>query len=73
MDRTVLNVKDAPALFTADGKRGTNIGTVSRTVSEISAAMLKAKEARESFEHRDLRRTVETMLIGNLWSEGRLK
>jgi hypothetical protein len=42
-------------------------------VSEISAAMLKAKEARESFEHRDLRRTVETMLIGNLWPEGRLK
>jgi hypothetical protein len=73
MDRTVLNVKDAPTLFTADGKRGTNIGTVSRTVSEISAAMLKAKGARESFEHRDLRRTVETMLIGNLWPAGRLK
>ena len=33
-------------------------------VSQISAEMVKAKEAREDFELRDLRRTAETMLAG---------
>jgi integrase len=36
--------------------------TLSVVVSEISAEMRKAKEAREDFELRDLRRTAETML-----------
>ena len=35
---------------------------VSAVVSQISAEMVKAKEAREDFELRDLRRTAETML-----------
>ncbi len=35
---------------------------VTRTVGAICAAMLEAKEAREPFELRDLRRTCETML-----------
>ena len=38
--------------------------TMSVIVREISAEMVKAKEAREDFELRDLRRTDETMLAG---------
>jgi hypothetical protein len=36
--------------------------TLSVIVGEISAEMLKAKETREDFELRDLRRTAEAML-----------
>lgn len=53
---------EAPYLFTSDGKRALRVETVSYTVTEISAAMLKAKESRERFELRDMRRTCETML-----------
>lgn len=51
-----------PFIFTNDGKTGMRPETVSLVVTEIAAAMLKAKEARASFELRDLRRTCETML-----------
>jgi integrase len=51
-----------PFIFTSDGKTAMRSETVSAIVTEISAAMLKAKEAREGFEMRDLRRTCETML-----------
>jgi hypothetical protein len=36
--------------------------TISELVRDISAAMVKAEEAREPFQLRDIRRTVETML-----------
>jgi len=53
---------DAPFIFTSDGKTHLRPETVSEIVTDISAAMVKAKEAREGFELRDIRRTCETML-----------
>lgn len=53
---------DGPYIFTSDGKTAMRPETVSGVVAEISAAMVHAKEAREGFEMRDLRRTCETML-----------
>ena len=52
----------APYIFTSDGKTSLRPETVSAIVTELSDAMLKAKEAREAFELRDVRRTCETML-----------
>ena len=49
-------------LFSTDDRTTMRHETLSVIVSEISAEMLKAKEAREDFELRDLRRTAETML-----------
>ncbi len=49
-------------LFTSDGLRGLRVETVSALVNDIATEMLKAKELRESFQLRDLRRTCETML-----------
>ena len=54
--------EDCPTIFSSDGKRGLRSETVSRIVTDISAAMVKAKEARQGFELRDIRRTCETML-----------
>jgi integrase len=51
-------------LFSIDDRTTMRHETLSVAVGEISAEMLKAKEAREVFELRDLRRTVETMLAG---------
>lgn len=53
---------NAPVVFTYDGKRGLRGETVAQVVTDISAAMMKAKEAREPFQLRDIRRTCETML-----------
>lgn len=61
--------KEKPFLITLTS-RGKNAGrtvpirteTMAHVVTEISAAMVKDKTAREPFEHRDLRRTCETML-----------
>ena len=52
----------SPMLFTSDGKRPLRIETVSAVVTAIVDAMMKARELRERFEMRDLRRTCETML-----------
>ena len=49
-------------LFTSDGMRGLRVETVSALVNDIVTEMLKAKELRDSFQLRDLRRTCETML-----------
>jgi integrase len=62
-EKANVATNDSPAtLFSADGKHGTHISTISRTVSEISAMMLDTKDARENFELRDIRRTCETMM-----------
>ena len=42
--------------------RGLRVETVSALVNDIATDMLEAKELRESFQLRDLRRTCETML-----------
>src|SRR5437879_3110744 len=49
-------------MFSSDGKRALRPETVSTIVTEISGAMVKAKEAREEFQLRDIRKTCETML-----------
>jgi integrase len=49
-------------LFSTDGRSAMRKETISEFVKEISSAMLKAEEAREPFQLRDIRRPVETML-----------
>lgn len=52
----------SPLLFTGDGIRGLRVETVSAMVNSLARQMMEAKELREGFELRDLRRTCETML-----------
>jgi integrase len=52
---------EAP-VFSTDGRTALRGETISVFVSGISEAMVTAKEAREPFQLRDLRRTCETML-----------
>lgn len=52
----------SPLLFTGDGIRGLRVETVSAKVNSLARQMMEAKELREGFELRDLRRTCETML-----------
>jgi integrase len=49
-------------LFSSDGKVSVSLETLSVLVSSVSRDMVQAKEAREPFQLRDLRRTAETML-----------
>lgn len=49
-------------LFSTDNRTGMREETISELVREISVEMVKAGEARESFQLTDLRRTAETML-----------
>lgn len=53
---------EAPFLFTTDGTTAIHPSTISAEVAQICAVMKEAKEAREHFQLRDLRRTCETML-----------
>ncbi len=53
----------APVL-SIDGKTNLHPETISLIVSEIATKMVKAEDAREAFQLRDLRRTCETMLAG---------
>ena len=53
---------DAKSVFAIDDGAGLHRDTVSEVVAEISSAMVKAKESREAFQMRDLRRTCETRL-----------
>jgi hypothetical protein len=52
---------DAP-LFSDDGETALDPATPSKWVTEISREMVTAREAREPFQLRDLRRTAETMM-----------
>lgn len=49
-------------LFTSDGKVPMRLETVSAAVQGIAQAMRAAREAKEHFQMRDVRRTCETML-----------
>lgn len=53
---------DKPFLITLNGKVHVRTETLSAVVTDISAAMVKDRTAREPFELRDLRRTCETMM-----------
>ncbi|EQD26619.1 phage integrase/recombinase protein, partial [mine drainage metagenome] len=55
-------LKDGEPLFSTDGETCLRPETVSHEVADIVGRMVKAKEAREAFQLRDVRRTVETML-----------
>jgi integrase len=61
-ERLMTKATDQVPLFTTDDRTIMRHETISALVSQISAEMVKSKEAREDFELRDLRRTVETML-----------
>ncbi len=56
--------KDLPEapLFTTDGVVAMRAETLWALVDELSGDMVKAREARDAFQLRDLRRTAETML-----------
>jgi integrase len=49
-------------LFSTDDRTGMREETISELVKSLSGEMVKAGEAREPFQLRDLRRTAETML-----------
>ncbi len=49
-------------VFSTDDETQMRIETLSALIHDISEAMVAAKEAREPFQLRDLRRTAETML-----------
>lgn len=53
---------EKPYLLSSYGRVPLRTDTLSEIVVEIRDAMLKEKSAREPFDHRDLRRTTETML-----------
>lgn len=57
-------LKDGEPLFSTDTRTCLRPETISNEVAEIVKKMVKAKEAREPFQLRDVRRTVETMLAG---------
>jgi len=62
LERRLKALKENEPLFSNDRKSPVRIETISVLVTEISAVMVKAKEAGEPFQLRDLRRTVETGL-----------
>jgi integrase len=49
-------------VFSTDGVTPLRLERISEWVTELSAAMVAANESRESFQLRDLRRTLETLL-----------
>ena len=62
LERRLVRANVGMPLFSTDDRTTMRHETLSVIVGEISAEMLKAKQAREDFELRDLRRTAETML-----------
>jgi integrase len=54
--------REAPSLFSSDGRRAPVSSTMSHAVNEIAKSMLAKKVSTEHFEQRDVRRTAETML-----------
>ena len=62
LSRRLAMLRTGEPLFSGDGKVSVTLETLSGLVSSISRDMVQAKEAREPFQLRDLRRTAETML-----------
>ena len=58
------SIEDGAPVFSTDGKTVMRADTLSRYVLGITSQMVEAKEARDPFQLRDVRRTVETMLAG---------
>lgn len=57
----VMGLTNVP-VFSTDNATRINVSTLSALVHDISAEMVKAREAREPFMMSDLRRTAETMM-----------
>lgn len=57
-----MSIAGSMWLFSSDDRTAIREETISEFVKDISAEMVKAGEAREPFQLRDLRRTVETTL-----------
>jgi integrase len=64
LERRIAELREGEPLFSTDRVTRMRIETPSALVREIAAEMLEKKEAREAFQLRDVRRTVETMLAG---------
>lgn len=62
LSRRIASLADGEPLFSADKHNVLSPLTISKEVAEIANAMVAAKESREPFQLRDIRRTVETML-----------
>ncbi|MGH8198810.1 MAG: tyrosine-type recombinase/integrase [Steroidobacteraceae bacterium] len=62
LERRLRELDDGESLFSTGKQTVMRIETISALVTELAAAMVKANEAREAFQLRDVRRTVETML-----------
>jgi integrase len=63
MDRAAT--LESNVVFTSDGRKPVDHGTLTVAVTAISAAMIDAKESAESFTLRDLRRTTENLARKN--------
>jgi integrase len=62
LERRLEEATDEVPLFSTDERTPMRHETVSALVTDISEKMIKAKESRDPFQLRDLRRTAETML-----------
>lgn len=62
LKRRIESLAADEPLFSTDKVTTMRVETIGIVVSDISDEMLAAKEARESFQLRDIRRTCETML-----------
>ena len=64
LTRRIEALDDGAPLLSTDGTTSVRPETLSGAVAEIVKAMMTAKQAREPFQLRDIRRTCETMLAG---------
>jgi integrase len=64
LEQRLKQLGDGEPLFSTDKASAMRIETISALVTELAGKMVKADEAREPFQLRDLRRTAETMLAG---------
>jgi integrase len=62
LSRRLEALAEGSPLLSTDGSTIVRPETLSTVVAEIAKAMVAAKQAREPFQLRDLRRTCETML-----------
>lgn len=62
IERRLASTIESPYLFATEKGKHVRAESLSRTFHGIAEAMVKAKEAREDFDLRDIRRTCETML-----------
>jgi integrase len=64
LEQRIAALEEGEPLFSTDQESRLRPETISVLVTDIAAAMVKEKQAREAFQLRDIRRTCETMLAG---------